>query len=325
MQNGGPSLMRFSTASLPLRERGALLREVFGHGVCNMDIIPLTDTPLVNAALLPLSGLNIMWGDNSPHRMNTNRVQNRDGEMFMMSIFARPLQVRHKNEEFDLSGDMALMISTDQRISAESLSGCQHITLGLPRQTLGPLLPDADSVLMRPIPAGREALWLLKSYLRVLQDHGTQWSVEMERAIATHIYDLVALAVGTTRDIAEQVKMRGVRAARLEGIKRIVLKHLGSRNLSVTQVAAAQRVTPRYVQMLFESEGTTFSAFVLGERLAFAHRMLSDPRYSGRPIGTIALDAGFGDLSYFNRVFRRTYGGTPTDVRNRVMTKVARG
>jgi AraC-like DNA-binding protein len=158
-----------------------------------------------------------------------------------------------------------------------------------------------------------------------LQDRGTQWSVEMERAIATHIYDLVALAVGTTRDIAEQVKLRGVRAARLEGIKRIVLKHLGNRNLSVTQVAAAQRVTPRYVQMLFESEGTTFSAFVLGERLAFAHHMLSDPRYSGRPIGTIALDAGFGDLSYFNRVFRRTYGGTPTDVRNRVMTKVTRG
>jgi AraC-like DNA-binding protein len=325
MQNGGPSLMRFSTASLPLREREALLREVFGQAVCNMDMIPLTDTPLVDAALLPLLGLNIMWGENSPHRMSMNRVQNRDGEMFMMSIFASPLQVRHKSEEFDLSGGMALMISTDQRVSAESLSGCQHITLGLPRQTLGPLLPDADSVLMRPIPADREALWLLKNYLRVVQDRGTQWSVEMERAIANHIYDLVALAVGTTRDITEQIRMRGVRAARLEGIKRIVLKHLGNQNLSVTQVAAAQRVTPRYVQMLFESEGTTFSAFVLGERLALAHRMLSDPRHSGRPIGTIALDAGFGDLSYFNRVFRRTYGGTPTDVRNRVMTKLARG
>lgn len=111
--------------------------------------------------------------------------------------------------------------------------------------------------------------------------------------------------------------------ARLEGIKRIVLKHLGDPGLSVTRVAATHGVTARYVQMLFEGERTTFSAFVLAERLAVAHRMLRDPRLSGRPIGTIALDAGFGDLSYFNRVFRRTYGGTPTDIRNRAMARTA--
>lgn len=324
MQSSGPSLTQFSTAQLPVRDRGDLLREMFGRGVCNMDITPLTDTPQVDAVLRSLSGLNIMWGKNSPHRMDINRVRNRDGDMFMMSIFANSLQIKHRNEELDLSDGMALMISTEQSVSAESPSGCQHITLGLQRQALMPLVRNANDFLMRPIPADREALWLLKSYLRVLQDRGAQWSAEMERAIATHIYDLVALTVGATRDTAEQAKMRGVRAARLEEIKRVVLKNLGNPNLNVTKVAATQAVTPRYVQMLFESEGTTFSAFVLGERLALAHRMLSDPRLAGRPIGIVAFDAGFGDLSYFNRVFRRAYGGTPTDIRNRVMTKVAR-
>jgi len=29
----------------------------------------------------------------------------------------------------------------------------------------------------------------------------------------------------------------------------------------------------------------------------------------------VAFDAGFGDLSYFNRVFRRRFGATPSDVR----------
>lgn len=29
----------------------------------------------------------------------------------------------------------------------------------------------------------------------------------------------------------------------------------------------------------------------------------------------IAHDAGFGDLSYFNRTFRERYGSTPTEVR----------
>jgi len=41
------------------------------------------------------------------------------------------------------------------------------------------------------------------------------------------------------------------------------------------------------------------------------------PRPAGaRRISDIAYDAGFGDLSYFNRVFRRRYDATPSEIRN---------
>jgi AraC-like DNA-binding protein len=66
--------------------------------------------------------------------------------------------------------------------------------------------------------------------------------------------------------------------------------------------------------MLFESDGTTFSRFLLDQRLARAHRMLSNPVLAERTISTIAYEAGFGDLSHFNRAFRRRYGAAPSDV-----------
>jgi AraC-like DNA-binding protein len=69
------------------------------------------------------------------------------------------------------------------------------------------------------------------------------------------------------------------------------------------------------VQILFESEGTTFSRFLLDQRLARAHRMLSDPRLAERTISALAYEAGFGDLSHFNRAFRRCYGESSSDVR----------
>ena len=98
-----------------------------------------------------------------------------------------------------------------------------------------------------------------------------------------------------------------------------ICAHLGDGELSVAEVAQRQRVTPRYVHKLFENEGLTFSSFVLGQRLARAHRMLSNPQLADRTIGSVAFDVGFGDLSYFNRTFRRRYAATPTDIRQSAM------
>ena len=61
--------------------------------------------------------------------------------------------------------------------------------------------------------------------------------------------------------------------------------------------------------------GTTFTEFVLDQRLARAHRLLTDPHADGRGVGAIAYESGFGDLSYFNHSFRRRYGATPSDIR----------
>uniref|UniRef100_UPI0013D705D2 helix-turn-helix domain-containing protein n=1 Tax=Escherichia coli TaxID=562 RepID=UPI0013D705D2 len=69
------------------------------------------------------------------------------------------------------------------------------------------------------------------------------------------------------------------------------------------------------VQMLFEDAGTTFSEFVIECRLTAARRMLESPRYATSSITQIAFEAGFGDLSHFNRRFRRRYMMTPSDMR----------
>ncbi len=43
--------------------------------------------------------------------------------------------------------------------------------------------------------------------------------------------------------------------------------------------------------------------------------LLCDPKWRHRKIADIAAEAGFNDLSYFNRAFRRRYGATPSDLR----------
>jgi AraC-like DNA-binding protein len=118
---------------------------------------------------------------------------------------------------------------------------------------------------------------------------------------------------GASGDVARVAESHGVRAARLRAIKMDVLQALGDHHLTVTAIAARHQVTPATCRCC-SSEGTTFSGFLLLQRLAVAHRMLCDPRFADRMVSAIAFEAGFGDLSHFNRDFRRRSGGSPSDV-----------
>jgi AraC-like DNA-binding protein len=194
-------------------------------------------------------------------------------------------------------------------------SGGRHIGLVFPIKTLEPLVGDVEAMAARRIQRENPVLRLLKPYLAAALRDDLAPS-ELARLAADHVRDLVAMAIGTTEEGAYGVR-GSYRAARLHGIKADVLELLGSPDLSVGAIARRQGLTPRHVHRLFELEGTTFSRFVLGERLARAYRSLADPRYRRQTITAIALAAGFGDLSHFNRSFRSRYGATPSEVRSR--------
>jgi AraC-like DNA-binding protein len=67
--------------------------------------------------------------------------------------------------------------------------------------------------------------------------------------------------------------------------------------------------------LLVEETGRSFSEHLLERRLGCATVMLLNPAKKYRRIAGIALDCGFGDLSYFNRAVRRRYGTTPSETR----------
>jgi AraC-like DNA-binding protein len=212
------------------------------------------------------------------------------------------------------SGSHAALISLADSMACETASG-HFLNIALPRRTLSDMVPGLEDAFLRHIPGRSEAMRLLTSYVRLLDGEVTLTTPEVRRSFVDHVYDLAALAIGASRDAAEAAKNGGLRAARLHAIKTDLLTNLSRHDLTLAEIALRQGVSPRYVQMLFESDGLTFSQFLLDRRLARAHHMLSDPRFAGRAISAIAYASGFGDLSNFNRAFRRRYGESPSDVR----------
>jgi AraC-like DNA-binding protein len=208
------------------------------------------------------------------------------------------------------------LLTSNADASTIVMPGAARFTsIAVPRRIMSALVPGLEDALMRSLPPDTDVLRLLVKYMHVLDDEEALRTPELRHAVAVHIHDLCALAIGATRDNAEMAHGRGLRAARLRAIKADVVQNLGNRDVSASALALRQRVTPRYVHKLFEREGTTLSRFVLNRRLAQVHRMLSDCRYGHLTIGALAYEVGFGDLSTFNREFRRHFGVTPSDVR----------
>lgn len=311
------SVLRFSTTDYSKRDRLAVFREVFGRGVANMDITPLDADCWAEAELHMFPGASVMWGGNSAHRFEKSRDLGRSDDDCLIAWATSPGLFRHMGKEITVDAGPAVLMSGAEKATVENTLPIRNVTLKIPRAALLPLIHGAGDAFMRPVSAESDALRLLKSYLATLRADHAKAGAALQRAMVLHIYDLIALTFGATRDAAELAGSRGLPAARLDAMKKYALEHLGDTDFSVGRVARAQGVTPRYVQMLFERDGDTFSAFLLRARLALAHRRLSDPTSAARPIGVIAADCGFGDLSYFNQSFRRTYGETPSDVRQR--------
>jgi AraC-like DNA-binding protein len=94
-----------------------------------------------------------------------------------------------------------------------------------------------------------------------------------------------------------------------------VMAALGRNDLCLSEIATSSGLSPRQAQRLFEQAGTTFTEFVLEQRLLLARKLLGDPRARARKISDIAHSAGFSDLSYFNRAFRKRFGATPSELR----------
>jgi AraC-like DNA-binding protein len=315
--DGDFSSIRFSTDSLPEHERFAGWRELYGRQVLRLEHEPLPDQPFhVDTRLRMLPGLAIASVRSSLLRVGRTSQLVSDGDSsLILQITTCPGVASQLGHTVAVRPGDAVVLSAADVGHFTFSAASDALALRLPRQPLVQLVQDLDAALVRALPSESPPLRLLKRYIAAFENVSALIAPDLQHLTATHVYDLIAIMLGATRDAADTANGRGVRAARLHAIKADILADLASSHLSLEAVARRQGISPVYIRKLFEGEDTSFTQFVLEQRLLRAHRMLNDPRFADHPIAAIAMEAGFGDLSYFNRAFRRRYRASPSNVR----------
>ena len=310
--------VRFQIDGAAKGEQPDLLRACFARLDFRHQVDPLDGVPFhVDLSLHVLPGLHMAIGKmHGVHNWRTREMRSNSPEDFVLAInLGGRYAVTQGKNDIVLDDGEATLVSCFEPCGYSHHPPGDVIAIRLPRALLGPLVSDIESCNLRRIPRDTPALRLLTAYVRNARDPRAVANADLRRLMVAHVYDLAAIALGATRDVSAAAETGGLRAARFVAIKQDIARHLYDPALSVAGVADRHSCTPRVIQRLFESEGTTFTQHVLARRLERAFRMLSDPRRKGEKISAVALDCGFSDVSYFNRAFRRSFAAAPSDIR----------
>jgi AraC-like DNA-binding protein len=137
-------------------------------------------------------------------------------------------------------------------------------------------------------------------------------------AEATRAMIALAVAESPARQEAAAAPVAAVQLARLHNLVRA---NLSSARLGPTRLSREAGISRSQLYRLFEPLGGV-ALFIQRERLNAAYRALTDPDDT-RGICEIAEASGLFDASSFSRMFRRTFGISPRELRMTHMLRAA--
>jgi AraC-like DNA-binding protein len=267
------------------------------------------------ATIEPIFG-RIVRTTHSPGVTFRDEALAKDGDdhfSFLISQ-SRNIDVAHRGRDLRLRRGDATLMHLSEIGSVGSYDNLEFIAVIVPGLELTARGAGIDGAVIQRVPRQSEALRLLSAYIRSLERSQLCASKDAAETIRRHIIDLVALAVSSQGALGES-SLNAVAAVRLNAAVDHITKNFDNPGLTVATVAVSQGISPRYLQRLLEGSGTTFTARVNELRLQRAFALLTEARNDASRISDIALQAGFSDISHFNRLFRSRFGDTPRGVR----------
>lgn len=222
--------------------------------------------------------------------------------------------VEHRGKMHELApGDMTILHSA-QPFTLHFPGPMREHVIGIPAQLLSHEMIASRHLAAISIPCregiGRIARELLASTLTSVADLST---TERER-VARSLIDVFNAFAGSVLERGGKDLM-DTGAYQVERILLYMHENLRDPTLSARSIAEALGISRRYMNKLFEREGTTVGRALLARRLDGGQRDLVDPYKRARSVSEIAYAWGFNSTSHFSRAFRQRFGITPREAR----------
>lgn len=213
------------------------------------------------------------------------------------------------------AGDFALL-DTTRRYEILFNGANRMLVLSIPNHVLRRHIGSPESLVAIPMPGSYGANRLLSQLLSgFLGEHRRGLDELMSCRVSGVILDLIAAAYADVPNAS--VDRSAVGTAHRVRIMNYIRAHLNDQELTPARIAAACKITPRYLHYLFSDQGETVGRHILRRRLEECARALQSRGQRGRTVTAIAFDHGFNSPTHFGRAFRDKYNLSPREYRER--------
>jgi len=315
----------FSSDQLPAnwatKKRFALWREMWTAQYGEGDMAHPEDRPFATRAeFVPIEDAGAFYFETTTESFSRSRrhaaADLRQDFLIGFSRSRRSQQLTMRERDFDLASGAVMVMANGVPVASRTQGHISWLFASAPLDRMRELVSDAEDRIAVPLDPKRPAVRHLERYVEfLLAAPEVNEELILGERVNTILIDLMTLALGASGESAELAQSRGLRAARTREIIALINARFADPAFSTQEVCRKLGLSQRYMQELLEETGRSFTQRVLELRLQKARAKLVDRRNDGLKIGEIAFACGFGDISYFNQVFRRRFGAAPTHFR----------
>ncbi|MFI1766177.1 helix-turn-helix domain-containing protein [Streptomyces sp. NPDC020800] len=194
----------------------------------------------------------------------------------------------------------------------------------VPRALLGRPEEDLRRLTARAVRPSGGLTALLTPMLERLADTSEAYATPVAERLAESVIGLMA-ATAVDQLGEDPAVLPGADRVLLLRIKAFIRWHLADPGLTPRAVADAHGISVRYLHRLFETEDTTVCQWIRELRLHECRRELAVQAPGSVSLGQVARRWGFSSPARFSRVFRSSFGLSPTDWLERERASSATG
>jgi AraC-like DNA-binding protein len=324
----GPVMETVSTAQVPASDRFAFWRELNAQlwGTpydvrCDRELERDFRAHVGVSAFGPVEATLLTSMPHSVHR-TPRLIRQTDPDVFIVTCTERGAAgvARDGRSSKVQVGDMVLFDPSRPYVASlvPDLPAHRLLVLRFPRTMLSLPSQQMRELHGDRIPGQRGVMALASQFLLNLARHLHELSPADTARLSTATLDLLAEALATALDVADQMPAHARRRALLVRVHAFIRNHLADRSLTPEVIASAHHISLRYLHKLFHEEGLTVGGCVRERRLEQSRRDLADPQLASLPIAAIAARWGFGGPAPFSHAFRRRYDLSPRQFRDQV-------
>lgn len=308
----------FSTENVSVWQRREWLCEVIGREYANVEIKPSKNDRLYNEMNI-YTWLDMRLSVIHSNAISIQRLPQEPSEISHDAYFAvillagEYLLEQNGREVFLKPGDITIYDATrPHRIHCPK--SFSKLIVSIPRQLMHDKLPGVEHCTARKVDGGLGLGAIASGFVQSVANQANRLTISAFEATAEQSLDLFTLALNSIRPSTST--MGRSRSLSLRRVKDFVESQIDNSDLNTELIVNRTGLSARYINELFNEDGTSLMRHVWNLRLARCHHDLINANNRKKSISEIAIRWGFNDFSHFSRAFKSKYGVSPSALKN---------